>query len=251
MHGIPIPPDSGFVEFEGSTEPELVATTKLSLDEAIAYYEAAMPSQGWLLRAAAKNTDGDRGWAHFLLGQRDVFIGFEKLESGRTLVRIGEDLEQHSWQLNKADVEDDKKDEQSRDGLEAADVPIANAVDDSLKYDTRGKTIEFQSKTLPLSELTSKYTDALTALGWEAQKFGVKSDEYTLLEFKKGELELQIRMTARADHADVNIQGDGLLWNKEVAAGKSSISYATWLRDHKHPATLDLLDEFQREMQTP
>ncbi len=46
----------------------------------------------------------------------------------------------------------------------------------------------------------------------------------------------------------MNIQGDGLLWSKDLPGGKQVISYELWLRDNKLPTSLDLLERYEAEM---
>ena len=42
--------------------------------------------------------------------------------------------------------------------------------------------------------------------------------------------------------------GDGLHWNKPLPLPKQVISYESWLRQHRHPAGLGLLEQYVAEM---
>ncbi len=55
-HSIPIPKDAGYVEFDGSTEPMLVANTNLDFKAARSFYDQAMQAQGWLIRERGGGT---------------------------------------------------------------------------------------------------------------------------------------------------------------------------------------------------
>jgi T5SS/PEP-CTERM-associated repeat protein len=44
------------------------------------------------------------------------------------------------------------------------------------------------------------------------------------------------------------VGGDGFLWTKPLPTAPVRVSYATWLRRDRKPATLDLLDRFTEEM---
>ena len=66
-----------------------------------------------------------------------------------------------------------------------------------------------------------------------------------------------VQQRVQGDHAEarlqngkavVNFQGDGLLWNKGLPTGKQVVSYQSWLRQNKHPAGLELLDRYETEM---
>ena len=100
-NSLPIPSDSGFVEFEGSTAPFLVATTSMNIADARAYYDQEMVKQGWLPMQVGRLLEEDRTWLPYLQGQKDISIGLIKMKNGRTLIRAGDNLERDSWQLEK------------------------------------------------------------------------------------------------------------------------------------------------------
>ncbi len=245
-NSLPIPKDSGFVELEHAKEPHLVATTSMSLSETQTFYDAEMQSQGWLPKKSGRSLKEDHAWLSYFQGQKDIVIGLVKMKNGRTLVRVGKDLENSSWQLAKP--KEEKQADGEAVGIEAVDFPILNASKPA-KYDAREKKIEFVVEQTRLSDLAEQYVKAMEATGWQVEKFGVRSDEYTMLPFKKDKKEVTVRSTSRNGNAEVNIDGDGLLWNKPLPGGKQIISYETWMRDHRHPAGLALLDQYHAEMQ--
>jgi WD40 repeat protein len=245
-NSLPIPKDSGFVELEHAKKPHLVATTSMSLSETQAFYDTEMQAQGWLPKKSGRSIKDDHVWLSYFQGQNDVVIGLVKMENGRTLVRVGEQLENSSWQLAKP--KEEKPSAAPLRGIEAIDFPILNSSKQA-KYDARAKTIEFVAEKIRLSDLAEQYTKAMEAIGWQIDKFGVRSEEYTMLPCKKDDKEITVRSVARDGNAEVNISGDGLLWNKPLPGGKQIISYETWMRDNRHPAGLELLDKYQAEMQ--
>jgi hypothetical protein len=54
---LPIPPDSGWIEFDASTDLQMVANTKMNLRETIAFYDKEMGLDGWLARKAGRHLD--------------------------------------------------------------------------------------------------------------------------------------------------------------------------------------------------
>ena len=59
---IPIPQDSGFVEFDGVTEPFLVATTAMTLEQTREFYDKELATQGWLVRDYGRIIQDDHNW---------------------------------------------------------------------------------------------------------------------------------------------------------------------------------------------
>src|SRR6185436_7690717 len=118
--------------------PLLIATTKLTLDEAREYYDKQMVSQGWLVRQHGRAIKEDHGWLSYLRGQRDVTIGLTKLPDGRTLVRVG-NAAGSLWELSQK--KDKPKDAQQDEGLEAADFPVLSP-DQKVAHDANEKSIE-------------------------------------------------------------------------------------------------------------
>ncbi len=239
----PVPPDSGFVEFDGSTDPVLVATTKLTLDQARAFYDSELAKQGWLVREQGQSLKEDHCWLSYIRNQCNLTVGLTKLPDGRTLVRIG-DASSSLWENSQAEEEPAEEDGV---GLEAADFPaVADAK--PATYDVISKSIEIQVDKATLADVAERFSKALSALGWQPEQGGIRDEQYTLLTFKKDEQEITLRARSQDGNAMVSFQGDGLLWNKELPTGKQIVSYETWLLLNKHPAGLEFLDAYEAEM---
>ena len=167
------------------------------------------------------------------------------MPTGRTLVRVGDELENSSWQLAKPKAPDAA--DTPPVGIEAADFPVLNE-SKTAKFDAIDKSIEFSMDDMPLLEVGERYTKELQSLGWQLDGPGIKADDYVFLTFVTDEVEIALRARTTEGKSIVSIQGDGLLWTKELPGGRKVISYETWLRINHHPASLDLLDEYQAEM---
>ena len=87
-------------------------------------------------------------------------------------------------------------------------------------------------------------------MGWTIKGSGIRSDDYTFLTFTKQKVEIDVRARSMNGNIIVNIQGDGLAWTKPLPGGKHIISYETWLRQNNHPASLNLLDAYKKEMES-
>jgi hypothetical protein len=246
-HALPIPKDCGFVEFDGHVQPHLVATTSMTVEQAAEYYDKAMKAEGWLAHERRRNEKEEQIWLTFRRGQQDVLLGLVKQESGRTLIRVGDRLENASWQLAKPKPVADAKAVGA--SIQAADFPILNE-SKLATYDSNGKSIEVPVEGKSMAEVADGYSQALQGLGWTLKGSGIRSDEYTFLTFTKEKLEVDLRARSMAGKIIVNIQGDGLIWTKPLPGGKKIVSYETWLRQNKHPASLDLLDTYRAEMQS-
>jgi hypothetical protein len=243
-YAAPIPRDAGYVEFDGSTESQLLAITKLSIDEAAKFYEDAFTKQGWLVRSKGKSDKGDQAWLSVLRNQDDLSVGFSKLDDGRTLVRMG-DTGGSIWEASLPPEEGE--DEAEPAGLEAADFPVLNR---AASYDKLGETIEVVVEGSTLADAAKQFTDALAALGWKPDEGGIRDEEYTMIDFTKGEAEFTLRARKQDGNAVVSFNGDGLLWTKELPGGKQPVSYETWLRLNKRPPGLEGLEQFEAEMRS-
>ena len=241
---VPIPPDSGFAEFDGSTKPSLVATTKLTLDQAREFYDKELTSQGWLIRELGRSSKDDNSWLSYISGQSDLTIRLTKLPDGRTLVRAG-DSKGSLWEGSQK--KEEPADAKAVVGLEAADFPVLK-VPHSVKFDAIAKTIEVTVEKSTLAAATEQFTKALGLLDWKPEAGGIRDEEYTLLRFRKGKKEITLRARSKDGHAMLSFEGDGLVWNKELPTGKKIVSYETWLRLNKQPAGLELLDRYETEM---
>lgn len=244
-YAAPVPPDSGYVEFDGSTDPVLVATTKLALDQARAFYDSELAKEGWLVREQGQSLKEDHCWLSYIRNQSNLTVGLTKLPDGRTLVRIGE-ASGSMWENSQA--EEVPAEQQDGVGLEAADFPMVTGAQPAT-YDRLGKSIDVKVEKVTLAEAAKRFSEALSALGWKAEAGGIRDEQYTLLRFKKDEQEIALRARLQDGNAMVSFQGDGLLWNKELPTGKQIVSYETWLRLNKHPAGLEFLDAYEAEMQ--
>jgi WD40 repeat protein len=245
LHSLPIPSDSGFVEFDGSTSPHLVATTSMNLNQAREYYDAEMKAQGWLQMERGRIIEDEYNWLTYMRGQKDLVIGLQRRPDGRTLVRVGEGLENSSWQLAKPEPVADPDTPQA--GIEAADIPILNS-GGTAKYDSNADRIEFQIDATPLSVVAEKYTTELGKFGFVPKESGIRDADYTFLTFVKDDVEVELRAHNRDGNAQVSLMGDGLQWNKPLPGPKQVISYEAWLRQHRHPAGLGLLEKYVAEM---
>ena len=180
----------------------------------------------------------------FIRDQCDVSIVLEKLDSGRTQIRVGEGLENSSWQLKKPKTLDPKV---ASIGIEAADVPALNGWS-IVNYDAEQNQIDFVAKGTTTFAFAEAYRKELESHGWKSDGSGVKSDDYLLSEFKKEKVELTLRATLRGGEIHASITGAGLLWTKPLPVAKQVIAYESWLRINRYPATLDLLDKYTNEM---
>ncbi len=243
---LPIPKDSGFIEFDGSTKPLMVASTAMTLEQTRDFYDKEMTAQGWLRRDTGKQFTEKSGWMTFIRGQCDVMIVLASLDSGKTQIYVGDGLENSSWQLQKVKKEDPRV---AANGVEAADVPALNGWS-IVKYDAEQKQIDFVAKGATTFKFAEAYSKELASRGWKTDGSGVKSAEYLLARFTKEKVELTLRATLRGDEIQASISGDGLLWTKTLPVAKQVIAYETWLRIHRYPAGLDLLDKYIAEMKT-
>jgi len=243
---VPIPQDSGFIEFDGSTEPTLVATTKMSLEQAQKFYDEQLASEGWLVRQQGRSLKEDHSWLSYIRGQSDVTVGLTKLPDGQTLVRVGKSAGS-LWELSQQKKELAAKTDAV--GLQAADFPAVSASKPAA-FDALAKSIEIQVEKTTLAEAAERFTEKLAALGWTPEKGGIRSEDYTFFDFKKDGKEITLRARLQNGNAVVNFQGDGLLWTKELPTGRQVVSYETWLRLNKQPPGLHLLDRYEAEMRS-
>jgi hypothetical protein len=244
---VPPPPDAGYIEFDGSTDPKLIATTALTLVQAQKFYDEALVADGWLVREHGRSEKDDHAWLTYLRGQSDLTVGLTKLDDGKTLVRVGE-ASGSLWELSLAEAAP-AEDAEVADtvGLEAADIPAVEGSQPP-QFDVDAKQIEIQVPASPVAAVAERFTKALAPLGWMPEAGGVRDDQYTLITFKMDGKELNLRVRKSAGDAIVSFEGDGLLWNKELPLAAQTISYETWLRRNRLPASLDFLDRYETEM---
>jgi hypothetical protein len=242
----PIPPDAGFVEFDGSTEPALIAITKMSLPEARDFYDRELTSHGWLTRPIGRSLKDEQNWLPYLRGQCNLTVSLTKLPDGRTLVRIG-NASGSMWEASQSKDEEDEEDGLPVTGLQAADFPLLNAARTG-KFDSLSKTIEVRLDDSTLVNAAEIYTKALGELGWQADQRGIRDEEYTFFDFTKSDQKISLRARRQDGVAVVSFEGDGLLWTKELPGGKQVVSYETWLRRNKLPPSFEFLERYETEM---
>ncbi len=242
---LPIPPDAGWIEFDSSTDLQLVANTKMSLDETIAFYEEQMAVEGWLARKPISTDEKGNAFLPYIQGQRDVLIRLVTLPNKRTRVIVGQAYSS-SWQLAKpAEIDP----ESPRKGIEAADFKIPKGAT-SIKFDSDEKQIRFDVPHVKPTELADQYTKTLEPLGWNRDKSGVVSDDYVLATYLKGKTEVQVRARlVENQNSSVIVSGDGMMWAKLLPAPPERVSFGTWLRRNRREASLELLNEFAKEME--
>lgn len=243
---VPVPADCGWIEFDSSTDLQLVANTKMTLQQAVEFYDQQMKSEGWSARAAARRIDEEKekkAWLPYIRGQQDATIRLVALPNGSTRIIVGK-AEQSSWQLAKPP---EVSEENQKLGIEAAEFPLPKSITD-LKFDVDEKRIDFKIKGLTTLELADEFGKLLEPKGWKRTSSGVKSPEYVLAEFKNDKAEIQLRARGETDHTSASVAGDALLWSKPLPTPAVRISYESWLRRHRYDTTLDRLDEFAREM---
>lgn len=240
---LPIPPDAGWIEFDASTDLQLVANTKMDLQQAAQFFDSQMAAEGWLAREAGRQLQDDKGWLPYIRGQQDVLLRLAALPGGGTRIVVG-DAATTSWQLKKPTSASAKSDQP---GIEAADftLPAGATV---VKFDVDEKKIEFEVAGTTPQKLGEQFVKQMEALQWKRDGAGIVSDEYTFITYAKEKSEIQMRARANGKKATAMISGDGLLWAKPLPTAPVRISYETWLRRNHYDATLDRLDEFVAEM---
>ena len=118
----------------------------------------------------------------------------------------------------------------------------------SASFDATAQTIDVAMDELPLEKVGELYTKDPQALGWATEGSGIQPDDYVFLTFAKNKREIELRARVTSSKSTLNIQGDGLLWTKDLPGGKRVVSYETSLTTNKHPASLELLDQYPAEM---
>ncbi|HEY4309680.1 MAG TPA: hypothetical protein VGN12_09545 [Pirellulales bacterium] len=240
----PPPPDAGFIEFDGSTEPMLIAITKMNLSAAREFYDSEMTSRGWLTQEIGRSLRDEQNWLRYLRGQCDLTVSLTDLTDGRVLVRIG-NASGSIWEA--ARHKKDQPEEPAAAGLQAADFPLLNTTKTG-KFDPLGKTIQVQLDGSTLANAAEVYTKALSELGWKAETDGIHDEEYTFFHFNKDDQEISFRARRQDGAAIVSCDGNGLLWTKELPGGKQVVSYEAWLRQSKLPPSLEFLERYETEM---
>jgi WD40 repeat protein len=248
-HSLPLPTDSSYVEFDGTTQPTLVASSRQPLVALRDYFDIELKSQGWRPVVERSKVEEKQGWLGYFRGQQDLRLGLQRTADGRTLVLVGDRPERNSWQwAATADSQGTAPTATDDGGLEAADFPIPPRAQPA-KFDADNRQIECVIPDTRVLQAAEQYIKQLGSLGWIAEEGGLRSEEYTFVIFKKGEAEISWRGRARDGQVVLSVDGDGLRWNKALPIAGKVIAYETWLRRNHQPATLELLDRYQAEMQ--
>jgi WD40 repeat protein len=240
---LPIPADSGWIEFDSSTDMQLVANTKMDLKQTIEFYDSQMASEGWLARQAGRTIKDDSAWLPYIRGQQDVLLRLSELPQGGTRIVVG-DAASSSWQLQPRGDGDKAED---ANGIQAADVKLPTGAA-AVKFDVDQKKIDFEVAGATPQELGDQFVTQMESREWKREGTGLISDDYVFITYSKGKAEVQIRARSAEKKATAMISGDGLLWTKPLPAPPVRISYGTWLQRHRYDATLDRLDQFLDEM---
>jgi WD40 repeat protein len=242
---LPIPPDAGWIEYDESTNVQLVINTKMDLPHTTEFYDKAMAAEGWLARDAGRQIKDGKGFLPYIRGQQDVLVRLVARPGGGTRVIVGE-AARFSWQFREPN---DSKKPKTTDGpgIEAADLTLPAGAT-GVKFDVDEKHIQFEMAGTTPTKLAAQLATKIEAFGWMRTRSGVTSEEYVLMSFKKGKAEVQFRTSAVTKTTSAIISGDGILWNKPLPVAAVPISYETWLRRNRKDASLDLLDEFATEM---
>lgn len=247
---LPIPPDSGWIEFDSSTDLQTVINTKMDLQHTIEFYDGRMAAEGWLAREAGRQIKDDRAWLPYIRGQQDVSLFLAVLDTGGTRVVVG-DAASSSWQLKKPAVESagkgGKREKSDKPGIEAADFRLPDGAT-AVKFDVDQKNIEFEVPGITPPKLGELFATRMESLEWKRDGAGIVGDDYTFITYVKAKAEIQLRARPKGKNTTAMISGDGLLWTKALPTAPVRISYETWLRRGGHQATLDRLDEFVAEM---
>lgn len=245
-NSIPLPPDCKFVEYNGSPELQLVASSHQSIDQLTEYFDAAMVEQHWLILPTDRQQVDDTLWLYYTRDQQDVVIGLRSLEDGWTRITAGDVASSGSFQLTASD----KMPEESKDaaaGIQAADWPLMQSARE-VQYQKLEKNVGFQVPSVSLEQFIKFYEQELSELGWSKKGRSMVEKEFCYADFEKDGVSITLRGNMRGDVATCSVQGDGLLWTKPLPAPKTVISYETWLRSTQKHASLDFLSQYEGEM---
>jgi len=245
-NSIPIPTGSTYIEFNGAPELQLVASTKQPIQELIDFFDSSMQQQGWIVQDSSRELKDDRCWLLYSRDQQDITIGLLQLENGWRRMTVGDLSSSGSFQLAGVQSTDDSANEPT--GLEATDLPIVPSAQ-NVQYKKLEKVVSFDVPDFPLVQLIQFYEKKLAELGWSKNDRSMVEAEFCYVDFAKGDDEITVRGNVRNGVASCNIQGDGLLWIKQLPGPKATVSYETWLRTRTDVASLEFLDQYVAEMQ--
>src|SRR5205085_9117929 len=205
---LPIPPDSGWIEFDNSTDLQCVINTKMDLQQTTQFYDEQMAAEGWLAREAGRQVKDDRSSLPYIRGQQDMTIYVYALPAGGTRVIVG-DAASSSWQLQQPAGDGEKSDKPgaAKPGVQAADFALPAGAT-GVRFDVDQKHIEFAAPGATPAKLGEEFVKQMEALSWKREKAGVISDEYVFITFSKEKAEIQLRARAQAKTSAM-ISGDG------------------------------------------
>ncbi len=160
----------------------------------------------------------------------------------------GKEVERSSWQLQPDDESDTKKlPAASTPAIEASDFP-KSVNDGVVTYDTEAKTITITQSPDDLIAIGAAYQSLLEKLNWKPTREGIKSEEYVFLTFGQGKQEIDLRARKQEGKAIIQIEGNGIAWDKPLPVAPVRISYEAWLRRNRYPTSLDLIEQYITEM---
>jgi WD40 repeat protein len=241
---LPIPPDSGWIEFDNSTDLKLVANSKMDLEKTVQFFDTQMAAEGWLARDAGRHIREGKAWLPYIRGQEQVQLRLLPLADGGTRIVVG-DAAASSWQLKAPDI--GKAEKTEKPGIQAANFTLPAGAT-AVKYDVDEKRIDFELPGVAPTKLGEQFIAQMEALHWKREGAGIISDDYTFITYSKDKQEIQVRARGDAQKASAMVSGDGLLWDQPLPGPPTRVSYGTWLRRGHKTATLDLLEEFAAEM---
>lgn len=252
LNAPPIPPRVDYVEYSDAPTPTMVYTTVSDVAELVTFYDEAMASGDWVSLASHRQIDEKQGWLSYLRDGRDLMVRLNKAENGIVVVTIGEVAVNGSYTLSlfsKTSASSDAKDiQQIADKLEAAEFPMPMTVINP-RLDRVAEILEFEVPGVAVSRIAEGLTGQLSKLGWVAETGGIRGEDYTNIVFAKGKLSIELRATDRNGTVNVNIQGDGLAWTKELPGATRSLPYEQWLMDHRKPLNLKELNAFTKGLE--
>ena len=238
---LPLPSDSGWIEYDASTDLQFVINTNMDLQQTADFYDQQLAADGWLMREKGRTFKDDRAWLPYFREQQDLYLGLEQLAGGGTRIVAGE-AANSSWQLQKPVAE-----KESEPGIEAADFALPAGAT-AVKFDVDAKQIQFEAPNMTATKLGEQFAEQMEAAGWQRDGAGIVGDDYTFITYQKEKIEIQLRARTMGKKATAILSGDGLLWSKPLPTASVRISYETWLRRNHKPASLDHLDQFLAEM---
>lgn len=245
LNSIPIPKGCSYIEFNGVPELQLVANSRQTIEELVEFFNVAMRADGWMVVERQKPADSDVNWLLYTRDQHDVTIGLRSAEDGWTLITVGSVGSSGSFQLPQPANASDAS--QPQLGIEAADFPLVDAVQD-VQYQKLEKTLTFNIPKVTLEKFMKMYEQKLSSMGWTKSDRAMLEKEFCYSDFSKDNVTITLRGNLRDDMATCSVQGDGLLWDKKLPGPREIVSFETWLRNNQKIASLEFLGQYESEM---